>query len=63
MSLDDEKDEIPKGDALIRANLHLNPNKLTPEEWALSYNQAVWLESFRLRNTAKMLVQLFDGNK
>lgn len=63
MSLDDEEDEIQKGNALIRANLHIDPYELSPENWALFYNQAVWLEGFRLRNTAKMLVRLFDGKE
>ena len=50
----DEEDEIQKGNALIRANLHVDPYGLSPEDWALYYNQATWLEGFRLRNTAKM---------
>lgn len=51
--------EIAKGCALIRANFHIDPASLTEEEWAMLFQQAVWLESFRLGNMARILVKMF----
>ncbi len=60
---DDNKDvgEIAKGCALIRANLHVDPGALVDEEWAMLFNQAVWIERTRLINQAKMLARLFSA--
>lgn len=62
LSGDDETDdpgEIAKGCALIRANFNIDPTVLSEEEWAMMFQQAVWLENFRLVNTAKILSKLF----
>lgn len=52
-----------KMNALIRSNLGLNPNTLTPSEYAQAYNEAIWLESFRLKNKAELLATMFGGKK
>ncbi len=49
--------------ALIRSNLGANPNLMNEREFAEAYCQAIWLEGFRLRNQAEMLVQIFGGEK
>lgn len=51
--------EIAKGCALIRANFHINPEELDDEKWAMLFQQAVWIESYRLENMAKILAKLF----
>ncbi len=55
----DPADELLKMNALIRANLGINPEKLTMEAYAIAYNQAIWLESFRLHNLAELVVAIF----
>lgn len=55
----DDLGEIAKGCALIRANFHIDPTLLSDDQWAMLFQQAVWLENFRLTNTAKILAQLF----
>lgn len=52
--------EIAKGCALIRANFGIDPETLSDERWAMLFQQAVWLENFRLENTAKILAKLFS---
>lgn len=52
--------EIAKGCALIRANFGIDPEMLSDERWAMLFQQAVWLENFRLENTAKILAKLFS---
>jgi hypothetical protein len=44
---------------LIRANFIIDPATLDDEEWAMLFQQAVWVESFRLGNIAKILSKLF----
>lgn len=56
---DNDPGEIAKGCALIRANFHTDPNTLTDEEWAMLFQQAVWIENFRLEGLAKVLGRLF----
>lgn len=63
---DDDNDvgEIAKGCALIRANFGIDPGSLNDEEWAMLFNQAVWIERTRLINQAKILSRLFtQGNE
>ncbi len=50
-------------DALIKSNLGLETKKMSPMEFAEAYCQAVWLESFRLRNQAELLSAMFGGKK
>ena len=45
---------------MIRANFHLDPLALTPEQWAERFTEAVWLENSRLVNLAKILAKLFE---
>ena len=52
-----------KMDALIRANLGLEPKELDTESFAEAYCQAEWLERFRLRNQAEMIAAMFGGKK
>ncbi|MFI3296893.1 MAG: hypothetical protein R3Y59_04610 [bacterium] len=52
-----------KGEALIRANLHIDPSVMESEEWGKSYTQALWLEQMRLKNFADLLLGLFNGDK
>lgn len=49
--------------ALIRSNLGLDVKKLSVGEFAEAYSQAIWLEQFRLRNQAEMLVKIFSNKK
>lgn len=44
-----------KGDALIRANFHLEPETLQLSRWNTLYAQAIWLERWRLENQAELL--------
>lgn len=44
---------------MIRANFSIDPNTLTDEEWAMLFQQAVWVENFRLEGLAKVLGRLF----
>jgi hypothetical protein len=57
---DDDPGEIAKGCALIRANFGTDPETLTDERWAMLFQQAVWLENFRLENMARILAKLFS---
>ena len=52
-----------QGCALIRANFGTDPTTLSNEEWAMLFQQAVWLENFRLENTARILAKLFSPAK
>lgn len=56
---EDDPGEIAKGCALIRANFRIDPDTLGEEEWAMLFQEAVWVENFRLENMAKILVKLF----
>ncbi len=47
------------GNALIRANFHMGPEKLTLNQWGDLYAEAQWLEQWRLNNKAEMLAKLF----
>jgi hypothetical protein len=55
--------ELMMMNALIRANLGIDPSSLKPIEYAEAYGQAIWLEGFRLKNQAEMLVAMFGGKK
>lgn len=57
------EDELMKMNAIIRSNLGIDPNALTMTEYAQAYNEAVWLESFRLHNQAELLAAMFGGKK
>lgn len=57
----DTADELMQGNALIRANLHINPENLEPEEWAKRFAEAVWIENERLSNLARLLAAMW-GN-
>ena len=59
LSDDDDKDGFQKGCALIRSNLGLDPMAGSYEEWAIHYAEALWLEKFRNRNIAQLLMTLF----
>lgn len=56
---DDDPGEIAKGCALIRANFQVDPDTLDDSQWAMLFQQAVWVENFRLENTARILAKLF----
>lgn len=55
----DDPGEIAKGCALIRANFNIEPEGLSEERWSMLFQQAVWIENFRLENTARILAKLF----
>jgi hypothetical protein len=57
---EDDPGEIAKGCALIRANFHVDPDTLDDSQWAMLFQQAVWVENFRLENTARVLAKLFS---
>lgn len=52
-----------KMNALIQSNLGINPRGLSEMEYAEAYSEAIWLEGFRLRNTAEMIAAMFGGKK
>lgn len=57
-------DGFAKGCALIQSNLHINADDIeTEEEWAAQYSRALWLERWRNRNLAEVIVHLFEGGK
>lgn len=49
--------------ALIRSNLGMDTKEMDSQQFAEAYCQAIWLEEFRLRNQAEMLVAMFGGKK
>ena len=63
LSDDDNEDGIEKGCALIRANLGIDPMIGDYEDWARNYAQALWLERWRLKNTADMLAKMIGGEQ
>lgn len=44
--------------ALIRANFHVDPKTLSDQEFGMLFSQAIWLESWRLKNIAELLAKL-----
>ena len=56
---DSAEDGYLKACALIRANLHVDPSAGSAEDFAANYAAAVWLENWRLKRQAKMIVSLF----
>lgn len=48
-----------EGDALIRADLHLDPGTLDDAEWVARVQQAVWLEYYRV----SLIGRLFSSDK
>ena len=61
MDSEKEEDELMKGEALIRSNFGLDPSGLSEEMWAKLFAEAVWLETWRLKNQAEMLGRLFGS--
>lgn len=59
----EDPDGFAKGCALIRSNLHVDPLSGDMEEWAVNYGQSVWLENWRLKRQADMLVRLFGEER
>ena len=60
MAESDEEDGFAKGCALIRANLHVDNDKIeTEEELAQLYCETIWLERRRNRNRAELISSLF----
>lgn len=58
--MSDESDYLLKALALIRANFHIDPKTLSDEEFGMLFSQAIWLESWRLKNLAEMVTKLFS---
>ena len=56
-------DSFRKGCALIRGNFPVDPKKLSNKEWAELFNEATWLEDWRLEKLAKKMTKLFGGKK
>ena len=63
LSDDDNEDGFEKGCALIRSNLGIDPMNGGYEKWAEHYAQALWLERWRLKNTADMLAKMIGGEQ
>lgn len=64
MAESDDEDGFAKGCALIRANLHVDVDKIeSGEEWARLYAEAIWLERWRNRNHAELIASLFGDGK
>ena len=57
------EDELLKGEALILANFGLSTQGMSPDTYARLLSQAMWIESWRLRNQAQMIAQLFGANE
>lgn len=51
-----------RGDALIRGNFGIDPATLDHHRWAMLFNEAVWLESQRLKNIADLLAAMYGNN-
>jgi hypothetical protein len=49
------------GNALIRSNLHINPDDLETEQWARYFCEAVWLENERLKRFATLMTKMWGG--
>ncbi|MBD5266684.1 MAG: hypothetical protein HDS41_00640 [Bacteroides sp.] len=46
------------------ANLHVNIDKIEPEEeWAQLYCETMWLERWKNRNRAELIVSMFADGK
>lgn len=56
---DSAEDGYLKACALIRANFHVDPSAGSAEDFAANYAAAVWLENWRLKRQAEMIVSLF----
>ena len=54
------EDGFLKACALIRANLHVDPTAGSAEDFATDYAAAIWLENWRLKRQAEMIVALFS---
>ena len=63
LSDDDNEDGFEKGCALIRSNLGIDTMIGDYEDWARNYAQALWLERWRLKNTADMLAKMIGGEQ
>lgn len=63
LSDDDNEDGFEKGCALIRSNLGIDPMIGDYEAWATNYAQALWLERWRLKNTADILAKMIGGEQ
>ena len=59
----DTENGFEKGCALIRANLGIDPTCGDYEDWETNYAQALWLEKWRMKNQAEMLVKMFGSDK
>lgn len=53
MRVEDSEDLLEKGDAIIRYTFKEKPPE-DMEEWSKVYNQAVYIEMWRLRNIAEL---------
>jgi hypothetical protein len=49
-----EEDFIAKGNAIIRYFFKEEPEKMNEKTWAQRYNEAIYMEQWRLRNFAKL---------
>ncbi|MEG3973463.1 hypothetical protein QT970_02440 [Microcoleus sp. herbarium8] len=45
------------------ANFNVNPKTLQLSEWGEQYAKAMWLETWRLENQAKLFRNLFGGTE
>lgn len=53
----------PMMNAIIRANIGINPDELSTKGYAEAYCQAIWLEGFRLQNQAELLASMLGNGK
>lgn len=60
---DDNESELMMISAFIRSNLGQDTEGMNEAQFEEASCKAVWLESFRLRNQAEMLVEVFGGKK
>jgi len=52
-------DEILKGNALIRANFGIDPSIIEEKDWVELYQQAQWLERFRMKQQFEIMKSVF----
>ncbi|MDR1023322.1 MAG: hypothetical protein LBL94_08650 [Prevotellaceae bacterium] len=52
--MEDEDGWLFKADALIQAQLHISPDALSDEEWAMKLRLALWTEARYFNRLGKM---------
>lgn len=56
------KHELLKCRAMIRANYHIDPDKLSDEQFGMLAAEAMWVEEMRARLIVAEVSKLLEGN-